>query len=270
MFLFYIVQVTRCEEIVEDGNAQLYPNGLDNMTLLEQHPELAMLPAGFLVGANNDQLQGPWRNIRFCKNDGEPQAFLNVLNPLWNTVRPPHAPANYLIGGILLNKLPRVATEFWNVFGDALHQSWNQAVNFLRQNPGGNLRPQCKTRGTLINIAIRRHMITINNINNGNFPVISQWMLDYFGRNPWNPNYQPPARPFTLIRANPSSSLVWTREHELRRPRRRARRHVYYDGMQHDITQLTRTQCALLDQWGGNPPNNMVVGQGWLWAATQP
>ena len=80
LFLFYIVQVTRCEEIVEDGNAQLYPNGLDNMTLLEQHPELAMLPAGFLVGANNDQLQGPWRNIRFCKNDGEPQAFLNVLN----------------------------------------------------------------------------------------------------------------------------------------------------------------------------------------------
>ena len=51
--------VNKCLEIVENGEAAEYPNGVDSMSLLEQHPDLAPIP-NYLVGPMNDQLPGPW------------------------------------------------------------------------------------------------------------------------------------------------------------------------------------------------------------------
>jgi hypothetical protein len=260
--------VNKCLEIVENGEEADYPNGVDSMSLLEQHPDLASIP-NYLVGPNNDQLPGPWRLQRFCANDSETDAFVDVLNALWDVVGAddPH----FLDEGNLGKKLGVVGTRFWGAFGDNLHPSWNVAVQHLRRIPNNvRRRPQHVMRGTLVNICIRHGgIITLDNIENQIFPPIEQRMLDYFALDTEDPQYQAPVRSFLQIRTAPTSSIVWAREHELRRNLRKSRRFVFYNGENHDITTLTRTQCALLER-NPDPPFTMAVNEGWLWAATQP
>lgn len=262
-------QVRRVEEIIDDGLAHLYPNGTNSMSLVEKHPRLAQIP-GFLVGPNNDQLPGPFRQRRVCNNDGVPPDFVTCVNFIWMQVRPAGAPAGYMFAGNdLMNRMPRLATNFWAHFGPVLHPSWDVNVFALRQRWNGGLMALNKARGTFLNILIRHVFLTQAMVAAGVFPAVPARVRHWVSLPQAPAPFSPPRRPLMHVRANPSSSLVYAREHELRRVRPRLRRTVWYDGQEHRLVDLTRTQCALLDQFE-NPENTMTVGVGWLWAATQP
>lgn len=266
---FIISQVRRVEEIIEDGDAHLYPNGTGSMTLLEKHPFLAQVP-NYLVGPNNDQLPGSFRQDKVCNNDGTPPNFVNAVNFIWLQVMPAGYGVNYMFAGSdLMNRMPILATNFWITYGANLDPSWNAAVTAIRQRWNGLMMARNKARGTILNILIRNVFLTPAMVVNGVFPVIPArimaWVFLPQAPHPFNP----PRRPMQNIRANPTSNYVFAREHELRRVRRRMHRTVWYGGQEHRLIDLTRTQCSLLDQTE-NPPNTMAVGVGWLWAAIQP
>ena len=248
-----------------------YPNGVNSMTLLEKHPILADIP-NYLNGANN--LPGPWRTKRLCANDGRSPAFDQLVNYIWNQVRPAHMPVNYMQGGVLMNRMPTLGTNFFAQFILSIPLGWNQAVNSIRVQANGNLTPLYKARGTFLNLIIRSGFLTQAMVANviatgANFPAIPARIANYCALPPLPLAHNPPRRPMSNIRANPSSSYVWAREHELCRARHRKHRTVWYNGAEHRLTDLTRTQCALLDV-NDNPPLNNVPNVGWLWAANQP
>ena len=235
------------------------------MTLFEMHPFLLSLP-GYAVGGN---LPGPWRDTRLCSNDGRPQAFNAVVNFIWLQVRPPGMPLNHMNTGILMNRLPTLATNFWIDYGQALHPSWDAAVTALRPRADGTLMPLYKARGSLLNVLIRDRFLTQAMVNAGVFPPIPARIAAYFALPQVPRPFNPPRRPMMNVRANPTSSLVYARQHEILRVRRRKHRTVWYHNQEHRLIDLTHTQCVLLDN-DENPPFNNVVGVGWLWAATQP
>lgn len=266
----FCLTVGRIEEIIRDGDGHLYPNGVNSMTLVQKHPDLAAAP-GFLVGPNNDQLPGPWRQTRVCCNDGAPPPYRATVNFIWNIVRVHGQAANFMFAGAdLMNRMSTFATAFWNAFGPALDPSWDACVALLRQRWNGQLSHRNKMRGTLLNMLIRDEFLTQAMVATGGpFPVIPARTFAYASLVQRPEGYAPPRRQMGNIRANPTTSYVYAREHEMRRVRRRKHRTVFYHGQTHRLLDLTRTQCALLDV-NDDPPFNMVVGVGWLWAATQP
>jgi len=235
------------------------------MTLLEKHPFLTSIPA-FAVGGN---LPGPWRDTRLCSNDGMPPAFVTVINFIWLQVRPPGTPLNHMTTGSLMNRMPALATNFWIHYGQALHPSWDLTVTALRARADGNLMIQCKARGTFLNLLIRDGFLTQALVQGAVFPAIPVRIAAYAALPQVPRPFNPPTRPMMNVRANPTSSLVYARQHERLRVRRRKHRTVWYHNQEHRLIDLTHTQCALLDA-NEDPPFNNVVGVGWLWAATQP
>jgi hypothetical protein len=87
-FNSFFFKVRRCQEIVQEGQQHLYPNGVGSMTIFEKHPILLSI-AGYAVGGI---LPGPWQDRRQCCNDGRPEAFNNVLQfiwlEVWSTIEP--------------------------------------------------------------------------------------------------------------------------------------------------------------------------------------
>lgn len=212
----------RCQEIVEEGQQHLYPNGVGSMTLFEKHPFLLSIP-GYAVGGN---LPGPWRDTRLCSNDGRPQAFNAVLRFIWLDVRPPGMPVNHMDTGILMNRLPTLATNFWIDYGAALHPSWDAAVTSLRTRADGTLMAQAKARGSLLNVLIRNGFLTQAMVTNAVFPAIPACVAAYFALPQVPRPFNPPCRPMMNVRANPTSSLVYARQHEILRVRCRKHRTV--------------------------------------------
>jgi hypothetical protein len=229
-------------------------NDVNDFSFLELHPDLAWIP-NYLVAdpanGGNLVLPGPFRLLKLCNNDGETEAFRDMLDFVWNHVRNPALDhANVQLYGSVAFQCQRVALRFFFMYpmgAGILPPCWYQAVTHLQAtHPGGNLRRVTRARGTFINVAIRSRILTQGGINQQQFDPIPASAMAYFQLLHPPLFYEAPARPKIRKNCIQSTDLASLRRFALNRVNLRCELVVFVLGEERRLTEMTIAQCVLL------------------------
>ena len=249
-------------------------NSIDSFNLTELHPDLERVPNLLQGPVGARFLPGPFRNIRYCSNDGEPQDFRQTIDSIWVLVRDVNHDlvnlAAYGNGGVVV-QCSHVGRRIFQIYGGAngqLPASWNAALAQLRHMHAGaaNLRSVGNARARLVNVLIRSKTLTLDSIANNNFaPIPPRMMANFvlFERPPGAGPY--PERPKPAYNCIRSVNMPSLRLRQQSRIRTRVDHVVHIHGHDHRVEDLTAAQALLLQN--NNPRPTLAA---WNHAATLP